>query len=221
MAALAIDWSSYQPQSRWEKPTGELASDLLPPDLAADAVSHRFGAPITQGGEPTSVRFVGRGRDSGDGFCVGKSYYVSMLHRPEGAEPQSPVSGNEVRLGGCEGIFAHVNPDASPEDGKRVLRWLKWAVQTAKSEPPLPFAIGCSDEMPYDEDRCASGARAALAALPLDKVAIITRDNDPRAHRWTISVTETRLGDTYWQLKVDGTPGKSSIDLVWGIPAPF
>jgi len=57
--------------------------------------------------------------------------------------------------------------------------------------------------------------------LPLDKVMIISKDNDPRPHRWTVSLADTRPGDTYWQLKVDGTPSKSSIDLVWRIPAPF
>ncbi|MDQ3246962.1 MAG: hypothetical protein M3Q52_08780 [Pseudomonadota bacterium] len=219
LAALAIDWSSFQPQGRWAKPTDELASDLLPPDLAADAVSHRFSVPITQGGDPTSVRFVGHGRDSGDGFCVRKSYYVSTLVRPEGAEPQSPVSGYQVRLGGCDGQFAHVNPGASLDGAKRALLWLEWAQRTARSAWSLPFRIACISET--DKDRCAGGARKALAELPLRKTFIVTNDPDSAPHRWTLAITETEPGEMLWDVTIDASPSDASVDLNWKIPPPF
>ena len=219
LAALAIDWPIYQPQGRWAKPTNELASDLLPPDLAADAVSHRFGAPITQGGDPTSVRFVGHGRDSGDGFCVRKSYYVSILLRPEGTEPQSPVSGYEVRLGGCDGQFAHVNPGASLGGAKRVLRWVEWAQLTAQSASSLPFRIACTSET--EKDRCAGGARKALAGLPLLNTFIVRNDRDSTPHRWTLAITETTPGEMLWEVIIDASPSDASVDLSWKIPPPF
>lgn len=221
LAFSAAGLPDYKPTGRWAKPTAELASELLKPDQAADTVGHDFGGPIFQNWGPTSVRFTGRPQLTGDGFFARKTYYVAVYSvAPTRAEPQAPIEGSQVRLGGCDGTFAYVNPGASLDQAKTTLRWLKWAAQAAESGRSLPFAVSCSDEMPYDEDRCASGARAALAALPIDKVMIITKDFD-RAHRWNVSVTETRPGDTYWELKVDGTPSKSSIDLVWRIPAPF
>ena len=218
------------PTGRWAASTPQLAAELLPPELAADAVSHYISRDlhllskaIGEGSPPFAVRFDGRARRSNDGFCARKTYYVSDFRETVdgGVVATNRYVGDKVRIGGCEGKFAYLNPGASLEDGKRVLRWLEWAVRTAKSRKPLPFKVSCSDEMPYDDDRCASGARGALAALPLDKVTIMTNKFDARGHRWTVSVADARVGDTYWEVKVDGTPNASSIDLTWRIPPVF
>lgn len=214
-------WDDPAPKGRWAASTQQLASGLLPPEMAADAVSHVVGRGITQGGPPSSVRFEGRPTQTGDGFCVRKSYYVPIYHTPgnrEG-EPREPVVGWKVRLGGCDGIFAHVNPGASAEEAKQVLRWLKWAQDLARSDADLPFGVSCRSEAKVD--RCALGARAILASLPLEKTTVITDAWRRPPHNWDVSVVETSPGQLFWETKIDATPGRESIDLAWRIPAPF
>lgn len=209
-------WDDPAPTGRWAAVTPQLASELLSPEMAVDAVSHVVERGITQGGPPSSVRFEGRPKPSGDGFCVRNWYYVSISF--PGGEPQKPVVGQKVRLGGCDGIFAHVNPGATLEEGKRVLRWLEWAQGLARGEGPLPFKLNCKAEIA--PDRCASGARTALANLPLDKTSVIS--NAWRGpHQWDVGVVETSPGEVYWETRIDATPGQASIDLAFRIPAPF
>lgn len=226
--AAATTPQGFEPSGRWARTTSELAVDLLTPEQAADAVSHKYGWPIFQNGAPSSIRFVGRATETGDGFCIRKSYYVPIISRggkadaPAEAEPA--IAGNEIRVGGCDGIFAALNRGATLEDGKAVLNWLAWARATTGFKNTPTIAISCRDEV--NHKRCDAGARAALAALPLDKAIIITRDYRRAPHRWNVAITETQPGQTqpgqlYWDVQVDATPGQEAIDLVWKAPPPF
>lgn len=208
-------WDDPAPKGRWAASTPQLAVQLLPPDMAADAVSHVVGRGITQGGPPFSVRFKGRPNPTGDGFCVRKSYYVS-LSQSDG-EPGAPVVGHEIRLGDCDGIFARVNPSSTIEGGKKALRWLEWARNTARLGGPIPFVLACRDEAGHGKCR---DAREALATLPVEKTFIASKwSRTP--HLWKLAVTETQPGDLVWDVEIDARPGKSSVDLVWKVPAPF
>ena len=219
LSALAAASSDFEPKGWWAKPTPELAAELLPPDMAKDAISHAFSWPTFQNGVPSSVRFEGKPRKTGDGFCERKTYYVSIYAFGGGAEgdPQQAVMGDKVRLGGCEGIFAHLNPGTSLESGKKALLWLQWARDIARSEAPLPFGLNCRDEV--RNDKCAN-ARQALANLPVEKTFIVSKWSRT-AHQWQFAVTETEPGQLLWDMKIDATPGRGSVDMVWKIPAPF
>jgi len=208
-------WDDSAPKGRWAASTPQLASEFLPPDMAADAVSHVVGRGITQGGPPFSVRFEGRPNRTGDGFCVRKSYYVSITH-PDG-EPRAPVVGQKIRLGGCDGIFANVNPGSTVQGSKNALRWLEWARNTARSVGSLPFALTCRDEVSHG--KCAD-PREALANLPVEKTFIASKWSR-KPHQWKFAITETQPGQLLWDVKVDATLGKSSVELVWMVPPPF
>ena len=213
-------WDHPNPTGHWAAPTKQLAAELLPAEWAADAVSHIVSRPLF-GTVPASVRFEGRARSTGDGFCARKTYYVSIAtkHGSDEGEPRPAIAGDKVRLGGCEGIFAHINPGAAPEGAKRALRWLSWAQQSAEGKSPLPFTLTCRDET-QRSNRCEAGARAALMSLPLGKTYVLTK-HGRRAHLWRAAVTETEPGQLLWEVLIDATPGASSIDMTWKIPAPF
>lgn len=208
-------WDDPAPKGQWAASTPQLASELLPPEMAADAVSHVVGRGITEAGPPLSVRFKGQPKPTSDGFCVRSSYYVSISH-PDG-KPREPIVGQEVRLGGCDGIFARVGLGSTPEAVEEALSWLEWARMIARSERPLPFALACRDET--GQGKCAD-ARKALASLPVEKTFIVSKwSRTP--HQWKLAVTETQPGDLVWDVKIDATPVKSSVELVWKVPAPF
>jgi hypothetical protein len=118
---------------------------------------------------------------------------------------------DKVRLGSCDGLFAHINPGSTLEESKKVLRWLEWARNQARGDGSLPFTLNCRDEVGHG--KCQSGARSALAALPIEKASIITH--------WTVSVVETSPGQLYWNVEANDTPGYASVDLTWKIPAPY
>lgn len=214
-------WDDPSPKGRWAAPTQQLASELLPPEWAADAVSHTVSMHLVFGGMPASVRFNGRPHRTVDGFCSRNTYYTSGFEAQNDGriEAKTKVLGGKVRLGGCDGIFAHINPGGSLEDSKLVLRWLDWARRSAQSEGPLAIQVTCKDEVGHG--KCAAGARQALANLPIGKASIIDRANYRRPHRWNVSVVETQPGQLYWDVAIDATPGNASIDLAWKRPAPF
>ena len=219
MAAQSY-WDDPAPKGFWAKPTRELAQELLPPEWTADAVSHVVGRGILQGGPPFSVRFEGRPAKTVDGFCLRNSYHVSNFRTtaPGEFKPSTKVKGIQIRLGGCSGIFAHVNPRAAVLGAKSALRWLEWAQSEAQSERPLPVEIRCTDET--SGARCAGGPRAVLASLPIGNSFIVSDPSyDP--HVWKIAITETKPGDLLWDVTVDATPGTSSIHMTWKVPAPF
>ena len=201
-------WDDPNPTGRWAAPTRSLAVELLPADWVSDAVSHVVSRGISLDGPPSSVRFEGRPSETGDGFCARKWYYVSVS--AEG-EPQEPVVGNKVRLGRCEGLYAHINPGSTLAESKKVLRWLDWARKQARRDGPLPFTLKCRDEV--GQGKCDKGARSALAALSIEKASIITRRS--------VSVVETTPGELYWSVESNDTPGHAFVDLTWKIPAPF
>ena len=209
------------PNGRWAAPTKQLAAELLPSEWAEDAVSHTVDYILADPRYPQSVRFEGQARPTGDGFCARKTYYVSIAGGLPGkqGEARKAVAGDKIRLGACTGIFAHVNPGASLEGAKRALRWLEWAQLMARGDGPLLFALRCRDETRHS-DRCAAGARAALAALPLGKTFLLTKASYG-PHVWEAGVTETEPGQLLWNVEIDATPGASSIDMSWRIPAPF
>lgn len=212
-------WIDPAPTGRWAAPTATLAKELLPPDWAADAVEHEVERPLKQGGPPHAVRFYGRPTPTGDGFCVRNFYGVNgFVLRPGLRRP--PYKTTLLRLGDCEGIFAHLNPGTELDDGKRVLRWLAWARTIAAGNGPLPIALRCADEdtvLGY----CLESARTLLARLPLAKTYIISKDPQGRAHHWDISIAETTVGRMYWDVKINATGGAASIFLGRRVPAPF
>lgn len=215
--AAGSPWTIEHPEGRWAKSTAELAAELLPPEWASDAVTHTLGMPITQGGQPTSAKFTGREHETADGFCSRNTYYVSIYTEGGEARPQPAISGNDIRLNDCGGIFAHVNPGASLDGSKKALRWLEWARKIAASDAPLPFALSCRDE--FRKDRCTD-ARKELAQLPVGKAFIVSKWSS-KPHEWQFAVTETEPGQLLWDVKVDASPEKPSIEMVWKIPAPF
>lgn len=223
-AAQGSPWDDPAPKGRWAGSTAKLASELLPAEMAKDAVSHVVSRGIFEGAPPSSVRFEGRASPTSDGFCSRKAYYVSISYKPETGvgEPQTVVTGSKLRLGDCpkdnEAIFASLN--SSPLAGaKMALSWIAWAQRVARNKAPLPFRITCQTET--GPDRCADGGREALANLPLEKTYIIEQRRTAQPLRWDLAVTETDPGQLLWDVKFDATPGKSAIDLVWKIPAPF
>lgn len=219
MIAAQSHWDDPAPKGRWAASTQKLAAELLPPEWAADAVSHVVSRGILQGGPPSSVRFEGRPVKTGDGFCTRKSYYVS-ISGPYGStegEPRKPIVADKVRLGECDGIFAHVNPGASFDGAKRALRWLEWARSEARSDRPLSFSVRCRDET--QGGKCAVGGRAALASLPSEKSFLVT-DPSNQPHVWKVAITGIR-DQLIWDVTMDATSGNPSIDMVWKVPAPF
>jgi hypothetical protein len=183
-----------------------LAAELLPPDAAADAVSHVVSRGLLERSPPSSISFTGRPLRTEDGFCRRRTYYVPT--RANG-EPNNPVYGNEIRLGSCEGLFAYLNPGTSLEKGKTVLRHLAMARTQARGTKPLPFTLTCSDQLAHG--KCDKGARSALADLPLENATIVTGGN--------VSVVETAPGQVYWDVTISDVA--ATIALVWKAPAPF
>lgn len=215
-------WDDPSPKGRWAAPTRQLAAELLPAEWAADAVSHRVGRPIVAGAQPFSVSFEGQARPTGDGFCARKGYYVSGFRAVGGGriEPRSKAATDQIRFGDCAGTFARLNPGSDVAQAKRLLRWLAWAKHAARSAAPMPLVVSCRDDMPYDEDRCASGSRAALAAL--DDVSLINRAVPALPHRWKVAVPGgAKENGLYWDVEIDATPGASSVSLVWQTVPPF
>ncbi len=220
-AAQGSPWDDPAPTGRWAGSTAKLASELLPPEMAKDAVSHRVATGFIKVGLPSSVRFEGRAARTNDGFCSRKTYYVSIGQKTgsfEG-EPEKPVVGSKLRIGNCDGIFAYMNPGAELEDGKSVFRWLSWSRSIARGHGPMPFKLTCRSET--TSDRCAIGARLILATLPLENTSVITNAWRRPAHNWDVSIVETIPGQLYWDVKIDATPGNASIGLEWKMPAPF
>lgn len=222
LAAFLVQsaWDDPPPTGRWAADTSQLASELLPPNMAADAVTHVVGLPTIKGGPPFDVRFLGRPVPIGDGFCARRTYYVSIRSEPGGndGKAQVPVVGQQVRLGGCEGIFAQVNPRISLGEAKRILRWLEWAQATARTEAPLPFGLACRSEPVADT--CAGGARAVLASLRFTDVTLINAGWPRPQHRWEVTV-EDPASRFHWRIGIDASPGRESVDLAWRVPAPF
>ena len=221
LLAAQVHSDILDPQGRWAAPTAQLAAELLPSEWAGDVVSHTVDHLLADPRYPQSVRFEGQVRPTHDGFCTRKTFYVSIAGGLPGkqGEARKPIAGDKVRLGDCTGIFAHINPGASLEGAKRALRWLEWAQLMARGDGPLPFALRCRDETKLS-DRCAAGARSALAALPLGKTFLLTKTSY-RPHIWRAGVTETEPGQLLWDIEIDATPEASSIDMTWKIPAPF
>ena len=208
-------WDDPAPKGRWAAPTAKLAADLLPADMARDVVAHRIARGITSGGDPLAITFEGRGRPTSDGFCVRRDVYVGLL----GGKPNPPTAFEKIRMGDCVGQFAGFNGTASLDQAKQTLRWMAWARDQAAGAAPLPFAVDCRDET-IDADRCTLGARHALMMLPLEKTFIMEKDRD-RPHVWRVAVAERGPGQLFWNVTVDGTPGKARIALAWKVPAPF
>ena len=82
----------------------------------------------------------------------------------------------------------------------------------------MPFTLSCRDET-KQTDRCAIGARQALAALPLGKTFLLTKRG--AEHVWQAGITETAPGQFLWGVDIDAKPGSGSINMAWKIPAPF
>ena len=80
--------------------------------------------------------------------------------------------------------------------------------------------LGTEPRTVTDADRCTLGARHALMMLPLEKTFIMEKDRN-RPHVWRLSVPESGPGQLFWNVTVDGTPGKARIALAWQVPAPF
>lgn len=222
-AAQGSPWVDPAPTGRWAGSTKELAAYLLPPEMAADVVSHTVDHPIFEGGLPYLVRFAGRSRPSGRGLCERYGYNVFIGGEDKGhADRRPPMRSTKIRLGDCpiatDAIFADINPDDGA-GARLAFGWIDWARREASSSRPLPFKIACRSET--DEDRCADGGRKALAELPIDKTYGARRKAAAPAHHWEFWVTETEPGQKLWDVKIDATPGKASIDLVWLIPPPF
>ena len=209
-------WTDPAPKDRLAAPTAQLAAELLPPEMARDVVAHRVTKIVMLPSEPVSVSFDGRGRSTGDGFCVRKAYHVMI---GASGKPEPVQVFDQIRMGGCEGEFAHTNRTASVDQAKQTLRWMAWARDQAAGVAPLPFAVDCKDET-LAKDRCTSGARHVLMMLPIEKTFIMEKD-PARPHVWRLSVPESGPGQLFWDVAVDGTPGKARIALAWQLPAPF
>lgn len=218
----ANPWVDPAPTGRWAAPTSQLASELLPSDMARDVVSHVVTRPIVQGGEPFSVEFSGRPRSSEGGFCERYRYYVSVGQLVKSGPDLSPVRSTQIRVGDCprdpDAIFANLNA-SDLAHAKQAIRWVQWAQNVARLTMPLPFRVSCQTET--GPDRCGDGGRQALANLPLDKVFIVMPQRQSPPHHWELAVTESEPGQLLWDVAIDATPGKSSIDLTWKIPPPF
>lgn len=222
-AAQGSPWDDPAPTGRWAGSTQELAAYLLPPEMAADAVSHRVHNSMVQGGIPYLVQFAGRTKSSGLGFCERYGYSVFLNNMDKGsADREAPRQNTELRLGNCptdrDAIFANLNA-SDPSESKMALRWTAWAQRAARSKAPLPFRLSCKTET--GPDRCANGGRTALAALPLEKTMVVMPVRRAPAHHWSLSVTESQPSQLYWDVTINATPGKAAVDLVWKIPAPF
>lgn len=220
-AAQGSPWDDPAPTGRWSGSTAKLASELLPPEMAAAAVSHEVHRGIFEGGPPYMVSFAGKTRTSSGGFCERYRYnvYISTIGE---VKEGSPHRRPELRLGDCrdteKAVFTNINAD--DEAGtKLALHWIEWARAQARSSRTLPFKLSCRSET--EEKRCGDGGRKALADLPIEKIFGARRTTGAPAHHWEIWVTETEPGQKLWDVAVDATPGRSSIDLVWKIPAPF
>lgn len=218
-AAQSSPWVDPAPTGRWAASTAKLASELLPPEMAADVVSHEVDHGMFQGGPPFAIRFTGRAAPTGDGFCARKLYHVSVSPKADGGQPQPPTSTNQVRHGSCDGLFAYVNPGASLDDAKKAILWIEWAQRRARSRFTLPFVLACQSET--EGDQCDPGARATLAALPLDKIVTITKDFYRRRYWWTMTVKNSEQVQPFWRIELNATPGDSSVNMDWKIPAPF
>lgn len=223
LSAQDSPWVDPAPTGRWAALTNKLASELLPPDMAADVVSHEVTRSIIQGGQPFSVEFAGRLRATGDGFCERYRYYVHVggfVEKPDAGDP--PVRSTKIRLGNCpsdpNAIFANLNSSVASE-AKQAIRWVEWAQRVARSKQPLPFRLTCKTET--GPDRCVDGGRKALADLPLNKVFIVMPQPGAPPYHWKLAVSETEPGQLLWDVAIDATPRHSAIDMTWKIPAPF
>ena len=223
LAAQSSAWIDPAPSGRWAGSTAKLASELLPPEMAAEVVAHAVQRPIVQGGQPFSVEFTGRSRPTSGGFCERSLYYVhvgGLVERPDTGG--RPVRSTSIRLGDCpsdsNAIFAHLN-SSNASEAKQAIRWIEWAQRVARSKASLPFRLSCKTET--GPDRCNNSGRKALTELPLDKIFIAMAEQRAPPRHWKLAVTETKPGQLLWDVEIDATPGKSSIDLTWKIPAPF
>jgi hypothetical protein len=99
--------------------------------------------------------------------------------------------------------FASLGVDA--DVAMRALDNLASAQATAVRGGRLPFRLSCRDEVDRDPDKCRSGARAALAHLPLDLACSVDLHNSenvrtvevilcPEVSMWMITMREIGIG---------------------------
>ena len=192
-------------------PTPELAATLLPPPLASRVVRHEISPAGTSGGAPVQVRFYTRHRSMPDGFCERDLYEVSTAPNPP------IIESADIRLGRCPRggtpSFTRVNANANLHvaQGKAALRWLRDAVDSARTRRPLAFDISC---VAGAEPRlCAQGGRKALASLPIADVASVDG-------AFTCRTSETRFTLRHHDMRAGKTPGAWDVRLARGTARP-
>ncbi len=197
--------------------TAELARRLLPPESAARAVSHTVHERRHPNG--AFVEFFSAPLPQPDGTCRRQRYFVTIDNSGQGsasAPTMQVVLAPQCRLA-AGAFFAHLQPPHDWEAALAALLRLKVAQDAARAAAPLPFALTCRSEV--QPSRCGEGARAVLAALPLDRVYIVAPDHGQGR---SLSVMPSGAGQTYWRVRIDA-PARvpERIELSWEVPAPF
>ncbi len=198
--------------------TAELARRLLPNEIAGRVVDHR----VIESGFPggAAVEFYGPPSPHPDGTCRRERHFVPVS---AARKPSAPASAVQVALAPrCRlpagALFANIQPHQEVEGALAALLRLKDAQALAASERPLPFDLNCSSAQA--PGRCASGAGAVLAALPLDRVHIAQPHPDAG---WDISVMPSGPGQPYWRVRMfdAAASAPARIALSWELPGPF
>lgn len=193
---------------RWKTmTTQQLAAKLLPPELAAQVVSHEASEPPAPEGAPRSVTFHAKPGASANGVCARKSYYVSVY-----ARAIVPIEIDDVRLGPCpmpaDAPFAHVQAPTTVAQAGAALRWLDQARRS-----PLEADLSCKSE---GRPEACRDAGAVLTKLPVENASVVGASNgvDGELNFAFRDAAATAESGSTWQVKVAPAGGaRRHIDI--------
>ena len=196
-------------------PPRALAERLIGRAAARSIVEAEMDPPIVQGGLPSSVRLIERGRPHGNDLCVQRVHHVTPV-----AEGQVVTAGGRVtqRIAlapRCRTVaaqrFASVNPGVGLDLAAALLRNVASARTAAAGTGALPFRLTCRDEL--QQGACRGDGRAALAALPLHQAFLISAPA-----QIAVGAPSRPLWDVAFL--APGTP-HAELLMTWKVPAPF
>ncbi len=212
-----------------KRTTAELAAELLSPTDAAGVVLHDISASGAPGSAPLGVQFFLQGRVAGEHICQREAIYVSFAPQA----PQDPaalakrslavearVQSTQIawskRCDDKDQPYAAINFPASFDEAARLLRAMaKW--QGAPESLALTGnAVSC--RAPGNPAACAGPFAKALARVPLDHLAVISREGRSGAWELASGLDHGRV----WRVRIEGEIERpTAIALAWEPPPPF
>jgi hypothetical protein len=213
--------------------TAQLARTLLDGGAAAPMVGHELRGSAFPEGPLGGVAFFPPARPSGSELCRRDTLLVSLApvegesagtsRRDAPVRKQSVRQTPQIALApGCRlrrgGHFAWVQ-NSSWEEAAAALQRLAALQREARKGGGAGVALRCSSEL--DAGRCAGGAQAVLAQLPLHRMFIVQPRDEAKRAAWTFTVMPAGPGQPFWAVELaDGGAGGADLHMRWELPAP-